>query len=54
VHLLVKENPKRKGSQAAKDFNKYKNGMTVEQLLAAGVPIGDIRWNQNKKFIRLS
>jgi hypothetical protein len=37
IHLLVKENPKRKGSKEAKRFDKYRNGMTVEQAKAAGM-----------------
>lgn len=46
IKLLVSENPKRKGSEAAKRFRKYKDGMTVEQALKAG--------DAQKKFIKIS
>jgi len=53
VSLLVAENPKREGSQAAANFDKYEDGITVEQLQKRGVSLADIRWNIAKEFIAL-
>jgi hypothetical protein len=54
ITLLVKENPKKKGSEAHKRFAKYKNDMTVSDALAAGVTSLDISYDTKKKFIALS
>jgi hypothetical protein len=37
IHVLAKENPKRKGSKEAKRFSLYKNGMTVQAAKEAGM-----------------
>lgn len=49
----VDNNPK-KGAAATR-FAKYKEGMTVEEALKAGVQIGDLRWDSDPKrgFIKL-
>lgn len=53
ITLLVKENPKRPGSKAHARFELYKNGMTVEQFLAAGGTLSDVAWNIAHKFIEV-
>lgn len=44
-------NPKREGSASADRFNMYKEGMTIEQALTAGVKTTDILWDLKKGFI---
>lgn len=51
ITVVAKENPKRKGSDAAKRFAKYKNGMTVQEARDAGVGPGDLKWDIEKGFI---
>lgn len=53
IHLLVKENPKKKGGAPYERFEKYKEGMTVGDALAAGVFEADIQWDVGHKFIEL-
>ena len=53
VHLTVDVNPKREGSQAAANFDKYEDGITVEELQRRGISLADIRWNLAKDFISL-
>jgi hypothetical protein len=54
ITVLVKDNPKMEGSAARKRFALYKNGMTVESALAAGLWAADIRHDSRKEHIRLS
>jgi hypothetical protein len=53
VKVLAEENPKRKGSEAAKRFNKYETGKTVADLLKKGVQWGDLRWDQKHGHISI-
>lgn len=53
IHILSKENPKRKGTEAHKLFALYKNGMSVAEALAKGVPSGYISWDVKHKYIEL-
>lgn len=54
IKLLVKENPKRKGSASHKRFALYRNGMTVEKFLATGGTRSDLRWDTAHNFITVS
>lgn len=54
ITLLAKDNPKRKNSGAAKRFGYYKTGMTVEQFLEKGGTLGDVKWDRDHEFIKLS
>ena len=53
----AKNNPKRAGSNAAADFEKYKNGMTfkalVEALGSVSRASGDLRYNQEHGYVRV-
>jgi len=49
IKLLVKENPKRAG--AAERFALYEDGMTVQEYLAAGGLMADVRWDTKMEFI---
>jgi hypothetical protein len=51
VTLLVAENPKREGTNAAAMWELYKKGMTYAQLREAGVSVADIHWNIKHEFI---
>ena len=53
ITLLVKENPKRKGSESAKRFSLYGKAKTVVEFLKAGGTTSDIRWDADHKFIRV-
>lgn len=44
-------NPKR--GTAATRFNLYKDGMTLDQAVAAGIKPADIAWDSKKGWIRL-
>jgi len=54
IHVERLENPKRKGSKAAKRFALYKNGMTVLQYLQAGGTRGDVNWDSQHEHIKLT
>jgi hypothetical protein len=49
-----KNNPKRKGSKSAERFEKYRDGMTVESALKAGLVAGDIHNDTAKGYIKLA
>jgi hypothetical protein len=53
ITILAESNPKRPGSKAAQDFDRYKTGMTIEEALKAGIGWNDIKWNVDKKFIKV-
>jgi hypothetical protein len=53
IRLTTAENPKRWGTQAYANFEKYEDGITIEDLQMKGVSLADIRWNIAKEFIRL-
>jgi len=46
-------NPKREGSASADRFALYKEGMTIEEALTAGVRSVDIGWDVSKGFITI-
>lgn len=49
IKVLVKENPKRPSSTSHARFELYRNGMTVDQFLAAGGVTGDLAWDSQEK-----
>lgn len=51
ITILVKENPKRDGSEGFKRFALYKNGMSVGKFLAKGGTRLDVRWDIAHKYI---
>ena len=51
ITLVAKENPKRGG--AAERFALYKNGMTVDQYIAAGGKRADVNWDMSMDFIKV-
>jgi hypothetical protein len=53
IHLLVKENPKLKGSKEAKRFDKYRNGMTVAQAYEAGMNSLNLSRDVERKCIKV-
>lgn len=46
-------NPKRAGSASATLFEKYKDGMAVEQAAAAGVTAAALKWDSEHDFIKV-
>jgi hypothetical protein len=51
ITVLAKENPRRAGTDRAKQFAKYKTGMTVAAAKQAGITAGAIRRDVSRKFI---
>lgn len=47
-------NPKRAGSAAHDRFKLYRDGMTVDQAIDAGVTRADINWDAKQGFITVS
>ncbi len=54
ISLRVESNPKRKGSKSFDRFALYKNGMTVEQAVKAGVLYADIKWDTEHGFVAIN
>jgi hypothetical protein len=54
ISLRVESNPKRKGSKSFDRFAHYKNGMTVEQAIKAGVLFADLKWDSEHGFIAVN
>jgi hypothetical protein len=50
----VKENPKRKGSQAHSRFAKYMKAKDVNEYLKLGGTRADLRYDEMKGFLTLS
>jgi len=53
IHLLVKENPRREGSEGWHNFNLYKEGMAVSDFKAAGGKSNHMAWDLKHKYIEL-
>lgn len=51
LYVKVEANPRRKGSIGAKSFNLIKNGMLVEDYIAAGGRMQDLRWDLTHKYV---
>ncbi len=49
----VKENPKRKGSQAHGRFAKYMKAKTVAEYMKLGGTRADLRYDESKGFLTL-
>lgn len=54
ISLRVESNPKRKGSKSYDRFAHYKNGMTVEAAVKAGVLYADLKWDSEHGFIAVN
>ena len=52
IKVLVK-NPKREGTATAKQFDKYKTGMTVAEAGAAGFSAKSLSWDSKHGFIKI-
>lgn len=53
IRVLATENPKRAGSRAAKEWELYRDGMTVRDYLQAGGSRAGIKWDADREFIRV-
>lgn len=54
IKVLIKDNPKREGTDAHKRFSKYKTGMKVEEALKAGLRWGDLKWDTAHEHIAIA
>lgn len=50
--VFVAENPKKAGSASYMRFALYEVGMTVDEFLAKGGTMGDIKWDHERSFIK--
>lgn len=50
---LLKDNPYRKGTKGSGWFARYKDGATVEDVVAAGVPRAQVRFDANQGNLRI-
>jgi hypothetical protein len=53
IKLLAKENPHRPGTKCFKMFAKYKDGMTIGDVIKAGVPYTNVRYLSGLGHIKL-
>ena len=53
LKLLVNENPKRAGSQAAQRFDGYLGSTTVGQAIAKGVKYQDIAYDVSRQYVEV-
>lgn len=53
ISMKTKENPHRTGTILHKQFAKYKNGMTVQQALDAGVVWANLRYLSALEHIKI-
>ena len=51
ITVLVKENPKREGSEAHRRFKLYRTGMTVADYLAKGGTGADLTWDTKHRHV---
>jgi hypothetical protein len=51
---LVKENPRREGSETHARFKKYSSAKTVGEYFAKGGTAGDLRWDVRHEYVRVS
>lgn len=54
IKVLAAENPKRKGSESAKRFAYYKDGMTVGAFVEKGGTLGDVHYDTTHGHIKVS
>ena len=52
IFVMVSENPKRPGSSSATRFEKYRDGMTVQDAVDAGLK-RDLAWDWDHGFITI-
>ena len=50
----VTANPKRKNSAANVRFGKYMKAKTVDQFFKLGGTLADLRYDQNKEFVKIT
>ena len=53
IRLLVDKNPKREGTSAHVRFSRYSDGMTIAAFVALGGQMADVKWDEDKGFIRV-
>lgn len=51
---LVKDNPRRKGTEGFKSFAKLKSGMKYEDYIKAGGRLQDLNWDIEHKYVRVA
>jgi hypothetical protein len=54
ITKLVRENPYREGSKSHGVFKKYKNGMTVQSAIDAGITRAYLLWDVKKEHIAIA
>jgi len=54
ITVLVKENPKREGTESHKRFGLYAKSKTVADFIKAGGTMADIKHDEGKSFIKVA
>lgn len=54
ITVLSVTNPKKPGSKSYDRFACYANGQTIEQAIAAGVTMADVKWDAAHRFIKVA
>ena len=54
IRLNQEENPKTAGMACYERFNRYRDGMTVQEAIREGVEPADIKWDLRHGFIALT
>jgi hypothetical protein len=53
ITLLVKENPKKEGTNAFEKWKMYKNGMTVKEYYEKGGKTSTLKWDSERELIKI-
>ena len=53
IHKLVKENPRKPGTNGAKSWDALKSGMSYEKYIEAGGRRQDLDFDLKKKYVEL-
>lgn len=53
ITILVDKNPQREGSKGAAYFELYKNGMTVKEVMEAGVTRSHLNWAVDHGWVKV-
>ncbi len=54
VKILTKPNPHRQGTKSHGYYESYKDGMTLEKILAKGIPRAEVNWHVDRGIIEFS
>jgi hypothetical protein len=53
ISWVSEKNPKKPGSAAHAKFSLYRVGMSIDEFIAAGGTMADVKWDTERGFIRM-